>query len=572
MYNIFLIGTGAREHAILKHLKTFPQNTIFTSSTNHGLELDSIDAKIDTSDFVQVLEFCKQKSIDIVIVGPEEPLVLGICDFLSQNNIRCFGPNKQAAMLEGSKIWMKEVCTKAGIKTAKYQSAYSKSQAIDFVKSNNLSYPVVLKTDGLAAGKGVAICENEEDFEINLDQYFNGRFGEAGKKVIVEEFLFGLEVSFFALADGKNVKYFASACDYKKIGDNDTGKNTGGMGSFCPSFLTKTEIDSVMESIIKPVFFEIKKQNIEYKGMLFAGLMVSPIGEVYLIEFNIRLGDPETQSIMSLLKTNFAEIAISTCDGKISEQEILFSDEKSVTVVVASNGYPDSSTKGVEIIGDATNILHAGTKKENNKLLTSGGRVFCLNSVAKTFKKARSNCYETLKKKKVHFDGMLFRTDIAKRTAKLPECECKILVLEKQKLNIKNHIELFENLAKECIIYDSSHLNLFGEICEKYEISVLITDDEEISELNSKYRGKNKPTNVLSFPAKEKFQDRTFIGDIAISMQTVECEAKELNKSILDHLNHLFTHSVLHLLGYDHENDYDAEIMEEIEQIIIKNI
>lgn len=417
--NVLLLGSGAREHAILVSLLRSPKVTrVFISTTNAGMSLGDRVAAIKSGCATksEICDFCTSNKIDLVVVGSEALLVDGIADALEERGIKCFGPSREAAKLEGSKAFMKEVCVAAGVQTAKYITCSDYKTAI--LALENFELPVVIKADGLAGGKGVVICDNIELAHSVILEFLNGKFGNAGKNIIIEEFLDGKEVSFFAILDGTIAKPFLHACDYKRINDGNIGSNTGGMGSFAPSFISKSVEQEVMNTIIHPMQTELQKRGISYKGVLFAGLMITLRG-IYVLEFNCRFGDPETQSILPLLETDITDVFLSVCNQTLADLNIKFSNKCAVTVVASSKGYPESSSIGDVISGlsniaisESQNIFHAGTKKlENGDIVTNGGRVLCSSAIAETINNAREIAYTNLSK--ISFDGMHYRTDIA---------------------------------------------------------------------------------------------------------------------------------------------------------------
>jgi phosphoribosylamine--glycine ligase len=418
MTKVFVIGSGGRENAIIHSLlKSDKISEIFSATSNAKISEITIKSDIDPSNHQEILNFCQKKSIDLVIIGPEQPLVDGLTDFLQFAGIKVFGPSKKASELEGSKIFMKNLCTKYDIPTAKYQSFDNAQEAISFI--DKIDSPIVIKTDGLAAGKGVIINENKSQAKIAINEIFNGKFGKAGNKIIIEEFLEGPEVSFFAISDGKNAKFIGTAGDHKKIGEGDIGLNTGGMGTYSPSpFIDKKLQNEIMDNIIKPTLDGMIKENCPFVGILFAGLILTKNGPK-LLEFNIRFGDPEAEVILPRLKTDLLDIINATIKGNLDQIDIEFSDKKAVCVILASKGYPESYKKGSEI-KDIDNLLqndeiifHCGTKLQDGKILSNGGRVLASVALAEDFELAIKKSYKIVDK--VKWPDCYYRKDIAKK-------------------------------------------------------------------------------------------------------------------------------------------------------------
>lgn len=416
MNRVLLLGSGGRESAMLMSILQSPSVEICLSSAlSQGFAHEKfIYCDLDFNNFPIILAIVNQFNINFVIVGTEEPLCNGVVDFLEENGVAVYGPTQNAALLEGSKIFMKDILEKAGVPTAKYQAFSCKKiqEAIEFAKS--LGEKVVIKTDGLAGGKGVYICENIQEVDTVLQSFLHGKFGSAGENVIIEEFLDGKEASIFALCDGKKAIPFFHACDYKKIGEGDTGLNTGGMGSFAPSFLTNKEFEEIVEKYFNATMQELTKRGVEYKGFLFGGIIKTSTG-IKFLEYNVRMGDPETQSILPLFDGDFVETLRKSCNGTLIKSDIKFLNKKSVSVVLASKGYPVDFPTGKEISGIENancNIFLAGIKTGNGKIFTNGGRVMALNAIAENFEIARNEVYKNIAQ--IHFDGKYFRKDIAK--------------------------------------------------------------------------------------------------------------------------------------------------------------
>ena len=354
------------------------------------------------------------------MVGPEQPLCDGISDFLEKEGIKVIGCNSYCANLESSKNFTKEICDKQKIPTAKYKTIFNNEEGISYLKEKK-QYPIVVKADGLAAGKGVIIAENEKEAINAIKEIFSGKFGE-NKKIVVEDFLTGVEASVFAISDGKDFKLLSSAGDHKRIGDGDVGLNTGGMGAYSPSpFVTKEVEDKVVKRILEPTFDYFQKLGTPYIGVIFAGLMIDEAGDPFLIEYNIRFGDPETQSILTRLETDFLEILQATASGNLAKQEIKFLNKKSVTLVLAASGYPESYQKGANIdlskITENVEIFYAGIKKNANNLVSNGGRVLNLTATEDSFKEAIKKTYQAAEK--VIWVDKYYRTDIASKVSNL---------------------------------------------------------------------------------------------------------------------------------------------------------
>jgi phosphoribosylamine--glycine ligase len=414
--NILLIGSGGREHAIAKKLYESPDTKkIFCTPGNPGTENYAVSVVLNTSNHNEILSYCKNNEINLVVIGPEIPLVEGLVDFLNKYNILVFGPKKLAAKLEGSKKFTKEICEKYNIPTAKYKSFNEENLAIDYLKTQN--FPIVIKADGLAAGKGVIIAENLNEGIDAIKKIFSGIFDEAGNKIIIEEFLIGEEVSFFILADENNFIELTSAQDHKRIGLNDTGPNTGGMGAYSPAPIMTEELKKkTTERIIKPTLEAMKKLGCPFTGILYAGLMITNEGPK-LIEYNVRFGDPECQVILPRLKTDLLSLIVNCCRNKLSESIVEWNKNYALTIVMASEGYPGSYKKDQLITGidsaeknPNTTIFHAGTKKSGNSIMTNGGRVLSVTCFGKTVKEANLNAINAIKL--IKWDNSYYRSDI----------------------------------------------------------------------------------------------------------------------------------------------------------------
>ncbi len=412
---IAIIGSGGREHALASTVsKSANINKIFCIPGNAGTSKIAINVEMDINKFDEVQKFINDNSIDLVVIGPEQPLVNGIVDYLEKFNIKVFGPNKIASQLEGSKIFTKKLCQKYSIPTAKFGIFENRVDAKSFLE--NTKYPNVIKADNLAAGKGVYICNNEQESFTAVEEIFNGKFGEA-KNVLIEEFLEGEEMSYFIISDGTTIKSFETAQDHKRVLEGDNGKNTGGMGAYSPSRLINNDLENkILNKIIKPTLQGLSNLGTEYKGFLYAGLMIVK-NEPYLIEYNVRMGDPECQTILPKLKTDLVELLQACCNKKLADINIKWTNKKSLCVVLCSKGYPDSYQKNI-IINNLENfslkennfIFHAGTKKENEKIYATGGRVLNFTSLSDDFLQARDEVHKCIKK--LDWNGGFYRRDI----------------------------------------------------------------------------------------------------------------------------------------------------------------
>ncbi len=410
-----IIGSGGREHAICLFLKRSKKvDKIYCFPGNAGTSYIAENINLDLSDFNQVKEFIQENKIDIIIVGPEKPLVDGIVDFLEKNKIKVFGPNKISSQLEGSKIFTKNLCKKYKIPTAKFGVFENKETSLSFLKKCN--FPIVVKADGLAGGKGVYICENFEDSSNAINEIFNGKFGD-NKKVLIEEFLKGEEMSFFIISDGDNYKKFGTAQDHKRVLEGDKGKNTGGMGAYSPSRLEDEILEKkILKKIIEPTLKGLRDLNTNFIGFLYAGLMIVD-NEPFLIEYNVRMGDPECQTILPRLKTNFFDIINACVNKNLKYLNLEWLEEQSICIVLCSKGYPEKFKKNVEIkdlkkieLKDTDFIFHAGTIIENEKIFSNGGRVLNFVATSKDLKKSRQKIIDTIKL--LNWENGYFRKDI----------------------------------------------------------------------------------------------------------------------------------------------------------------
>ena len=399
--NIGIIGSGGREHSLCFKLKDSKLvNKIYCFPGNAGTELIAENINIEISNFKQIKDECLKKNIELLVVGPEQPLVDGIVEYFNDTKIKVFGPNKISSQLEGSKTFTKKLCKKYNIPTSSFEIFDDEKSALNYISDKKC--PLVVKADGLAAGKGVYICKNENEGNTAIKEIFGGRFGKA-KCVLIEEFLLGEEMSYFIISDGLDYKFFQTAQDHKRVGENDTGKNTGGMGAYSPSRLYTSELDKkINEKIIQPTLKGIKELGSYYTGFLYIGLMIVD-NEPYLIEFNVRMGDPECQTILPLLETDLGEIILACCEKKLSNLEIKWKNKKSICIVLCSNGYPDKYEKNVNIdkvkniiLKNEEYVFHAGTKIEGNKYLATGGRVLNIVAVTEEFSISKNKTIKIL--------------------------------------------------------------------------------------------------------------------------------------------------------------------------------
>ncbi|WP_445711770.1 phosphoribosylamine--glycine ligase [Flavobacterium sp.] len=417
---ILLLGSGGREHALAwKMLQSAKCTSLFVAPGNAGTASIAKNVTVNPNNFEAVRDFVLSEKIEMVVVGPEDPLVNGIYDFFKNDpnlkNVPVIGPSKIGAQLEGSKEFAKEFLVKHNIPTAKYESftAASVEKGCDFLET--LSAPYVLKADGLAAGKGVLILHDLEEAKKELrSMLVDAKFGQASSKVVIEEFLDGIELSCFVLTDGKSYKILPTAKDYKRIGEGDTGLNTGGMGAVSPvPFADQVLLDKIENRIVKPTIEGLKKDNIEYKGFVFIGL-INVKGEPMVIEYNVRMGDPETEVVMPRLKSDLVEIFEAISKQELEKTSLEIDERAATTIMVVSGGYPEDYEKGKEITGieNITDsiVFHAGTKLENDKVITNGGRVLAITSFGNNFQEAIKKSYQSIDK--LQFDKMYYRKDI----------------------------------------------------------------------------------------------------------------------------------------------------------------
>ena len=416
--NIALIGSGGREHALCQKIhESKLSKKIICIPGNAGTAKIAKNIDLNFLNFRRLLKIIKFNKIDLVIVGPEEPLVKGLVDFLTKHKIKVFGPNKYAAKLEGSKAFMKSICKKNKIPTAAFKICKNEKDVNNFIKNSN--FPLVVKADGLAAGKGVTICKNKKQILSVSNEIFKGKF-KSSKKLVLEEFLEGEEASYFLIVDKKSFKFFGSAQDHKRVGEKDRGPNTGGMGAYSPAPIINKKLEKkIIKKIINPTLFALKKRKKPYTGFLYVGLMIKN-NEPYLIEFNVRMGDPECQVIIPRLKTDILKIFNNALENKLHKIQIKWKKLKCMTIVLCSKGYPakykkNKIIKNVKKVKIKKNsfIFHAGTKMINNELVSNGGRVLNITSTGMVFKTIRKNIFKIIKK--INWKDGFYRKDIGWR-------------------------------------------------------------------------------------------------------------------------------------------------------------
>ncbi len=417
--NVLLIGGGGREHALAWALSASPLLTkLYAAPGNAGIAELAECVALDVADHGAMLEFVEDKGIGFVVIGPEAPLVAGLGDALAAAGVKHFGPSKAAAQLEGSKGFTKDLCREAGIPTGAYGRFKDAASAHAYLAAQ--SVPIVVKADGLAAGKGVVVAATREEAEAAIDACFLGAFGAAGAEVVIEEFLEGEEASFFALCDGKTALALATAQDHKRVGDDDTGPNTGGMGAYSPApVMTPDLVQRTMDEIIRPTVAAMAARGTPFEGVLFAGLMITAEGPK-LIEYNVRFGDPETQVLMMRLQSDLLAAMIATADGVLDHFDLRWRPDAALTVVIAAKGYPGTPEKGTEIKGleqagevAGVQIFHAGTRRDGGRLLADGGRVLNVTALGATVAEAQARAYEAIAK--IDWPGGFYRRDIGWR-------------------------------------------------------------------------------------------------------------------------------------------------------------
>lgn len=418
--NILVLGSGGREHALALKISQSPKTAkLFVAPGNAGTAEIAVNVEVGVNDFAAIKELVLKEQIDLVVVGPEDPLVNGVHDFFLNDSaikdVPVIGPQKAAAALEGSKEFAKEFMMRHQIPTAAYESFTSDSVEAGYAFLETLEPPYVLKADGLAAGKGVLIVQDLDEAKAELkSMLLDSKFGSASATVVIEEFLDGIELSCFVLTDGSNYKILPTAKDYKRIGEGDTGLNTGGMGAISPvPFADSAFMDMVEARIVKPTVEGLKKDNLPYVGFIFIGL-IKVKGEPKVIEYNVRMGDPETEVVIPRLKSDLVEILLAMANGSLDQVDLQIDERAATTVMAVSGGYPEAYEKGKQITGtenvEGSIVFHAGTKLSDGKVVTNGGRVIAVTSFGKDFKDALQKSYQNMEK--IHFDGMYFRKDL----------------------------------------------------------------------------------------------------------------------------------------------------------------
>jgi len=422
---ILIVGSGGREHALAWKASQSPKVTnVFVAPGNAGTALEDKLTNIDfaVEDIAGLLAFAQKEAIDLTIIGPEVPLVLGIVDAFQAAGLKCFGPSAKAAQLEGSKKFCKDFMARHKISTAEYETFTETQAATDYIKAKGA--PIVVKADGLAAGKGVIVAQTEAEAIAAVEDMLSGNsFGEAGSRVVIEEFLTGEEASFIVIADGIQALPMASSQDHKARDNGDLGPNTGGMGAYSPAPIVTDEIHQrVMDEVINPTLKGMADDGIPYTGFLYAGLMISPAGEIKVLEYNCRFGDPETQPIMMRLKSDLVELCDAALSQNLANITTEWDERSALGVVLAAGGYPDSYAKGIIISGLPTTenadskVFHAGTQLNNGQVVTSGGRVLCACALGDTIKEAQEKAYELTNK--ISWDKVYYRTDIGFKALK----------------------------------------------------------------------------------------------------------------------------------------------------------
>lgn len=416
---ILVVGNGGREHAIAWTLLQSPNvEQVFCTPGNGGTATlkGCQNYPISVEDFEGIKTLVETQGISLVVVGPELPLALGITDYLQQHNIKVFGPNQAGAQLEASKAWSKAFMEEAGIPTAK-AAVFTDAQT---AKAYVQTAPIVIKADGLAAGKGVTVATTVEMAHAAIDSIFAGEFGQDNLRVVVEDFLTGQEASVLALTDGLTIRPLVPAQDHKQVGEGDTGPNTGGMGAYAPTPIVPAELmPRVQQEVLEPTLATLRQRGIDYRGVVYAGLMISPEGEIQVLEFNCRFGDPETQAVLALLDTPLDEVLLACCEQRLEQVPLTWKSGVSVCVVLASGGYPGSYEKGKIITGieeaeaSGAIVFHAGTKLQDGQILTDGGRVLGVTAIGSTFKEAITQTYKAVDC--IHFEGLYCRRDIGFR-------------------------------------------------------------------------------------------------------------------------------------------------------------
>jgi phosphoribosylamine---glycine ligase len=419
-----VVGSGGREHALVEALAASPQEPeMYAAPGNPGIARIAEVADIPADDLISLRDYAREKEIDLTVVGPESPLIGGIAECFWEEDLKIFGPSRAAARIEGSKIFAKELMHHAGVPTARSEAFDGEAAALAYLRRLN-DYPIVIKADGAAAGKGVTVARSREEAENAVRAAFAGKFGAAGSRILIEEYLEGREASVFVITDGREMLPFLPAQDYKRIYDGDEGPNTGGMGAYSPlMWMEPATYAAILEEIIRPTLRQLALIGAPYMGLLYAGVMVTETGPKAL-EFNCRFGDPETQVILPRLGTDLLELMIAAEMGDIAGREVTWSADKAVCVVLASEGYPESSSSGDQISGldeipTGVYIYHAGTEERDGSFYTAGGRVLNVVGTGPTIIEARARAYAAVEQ--IHFDGVQYRTDIAMEAIELED-------------------------------------------------------------------------------------------------------------------------------------------------------
>ena len=415
--NILLLGSGGREHALAWKIAASPLLTkLWCAPGNAGIASEAECIALDVADHAAVIAFCRRNAVDLVVVGPETPLAAGIVDDLTGAGIKAFGPSKLAAQLEGSKGFTKDLCSEFGIPTGAYRRFDNANDALAYVRAQGA--PIVVKADGLAAGKGVVVAKTLDEAEAAIAMMFEGGFGAAGAEVVIEEFLSGREISFFALCDGDTAVALATAQDHKRVFDHDEGPNTGGMGAYSPTpFVTPEVHDQIMSRIILPSVAGMKKRGMPFRGILYAGVMLTELGPK-LFEYNVRFGDPECQVLMLRMMSDIVPAFLASCDGQLKNFDLRWFPDPALTVVMAARGYPGDYAKGTRIEGlddaariEGVEIFHAGTVVKDGAILANGGRVLNVSASGKTVLEAQRRAYEAVDR--INWPDGFCRRDIA---------------------------------------------------------------------------------------------------------------------------------------------------------------
>jgi phosphoribosylamine--glycine ligase len=421
---VMVVGSGGREHALVEALTTSPlEPAMYAAPGNPGISRIAETVDIPVDDLVSLRDFAAENEIDLTVVGPEVPLIGGISEAFWEAGLKVFGPSRAAARIEGSKVFAKELMRHAGVPTARFEAFDSEEAALAYLRAHS-DYPVVLKADGAAAGKGVTVAHSRDEAEEAVRASFGGKFGAAGERMVIEEYLEGREASVFVVTDGQDILPFLPAQDYKRVYDGDEGPNTGGMGSYSPIMWMQPETyAAILEDIISPTIHQLALIGAPYTGLLYAGVIVTETGPKAL-EFNCRFGDPETQVILPRLGSDLLELMLAADNEDLAGREVVWSADKAVCVVLASEGYPDSSSSGDEISGlenipAGVYVYHAATEERDTRFFTAGGRVLNIVGTGPTIIEARARAYAAVEQ--IHFEGMQYRTDIALEAIELED-------------------------------------------------------------------------------------------------------------------------------------------------------